>query len=90
MRGGKLGGTRVRGEEPGGVRVRGRGAWGLEGSAVVPSNVWSSSSMFFGNIQMNDVGEVSQEEEEDDPGQAAARASNQDEETQELDWERDL
>ena len=57
---------------------------------MVPSNVWSSSSMFFGNIQLNDVGEVSQEEEEDDPGQAAARASNQDEETQELDWERDL
>ena len=89
MRGGQLGGTRVRGEEPGGVRVRGRGAGGLEGSAVVPSNVWSSSSMFFGNIQLNDVGEVSQEEEEDDPGQAAARASSQ-EDTQWLDWELDL
>ena len=101
VRGGQLRGTRVRGEEPGGVRVRGRGAGGLEGSAVVPSNVWSSSSMFFGNIQLNDVGEVSleeeeedpgqasQEEEEDDPGQAAARASSQ-EDTQWLDWELDL
>ena len=91
----------MRGEEPGGVRVRGRGAGGLEGSAVVTSNVWSSSSMFFGNIQLNDVGEVSQEEEEndpgqasqeeeeDDPGQAAARASSQ-EDTQWLDWELDL
>ena len=68
---------------------------------MVPSNVWSSSSMFFGNIQLNDVGEVSQEEEEDDPGQAsqeeeeddrgraAARASSQ-EDTQWLDWELDL
>ena len=61
----------------------------VEGSAVVPSNVWSSSSMFFGNIQLNDFGEVSQEEEEDDPGQAAARASSQ-EDTQWLDWELDL
>ena len=56
---------------------------------MVPSNIWSSSSMFFGNIQLNDVGEVSQEEEEDDPGQAAACASSQ-EDTQWLDWELDL
>ena len=91
----------MRGEEAGGVSVRGRVAGGLVGSAVVPSNVWSSSSMFFGNIQLNDVGEVSQEEEEgdpgqasqeeeeDDPGQATARASSQ-EDTQWLDWELDL
>ena len=60
VRGGQLGGVRVRGGEPGGVRVRGRGAQGLEGSAVVPSNLWSSSSMFHGNIQLNDVGEARQ------------------------------
>ena len=60
VRGGQLGGARVRVGDPGGVRVRGRGAQGLERSAVVPSNLWSSSSMFHGNIQLNDVGEARQ------------------------------
>ena len=77
----------VRGAVPRGIRVRGRGAGGLE-AAVVPSNLWSSTSMFLGNIQVNDMGEASQEEE-DDPGvsqdeEAAAGASSQ-EETEELD-----
>ena len=77
---------------PRGIRVRGRGAGGLE-AAVVPSNLWLSTSMFLGNVQMNDVGEASQEEE-DDPGvsqdeEAAAGVSSQ-EETEELHWELDL
>ena len=59
---------------------------------MVPSNLLSSTSMFHGNIQVNDVGEASQEE--DDPGvsqdeEAAAGASSQ-EETEELHWELDL
>ena len=45
---------------------------------MVPSNIWSSSSMFFGNIQLNDVGEVSQEEEEGDPGQASQEEEEND------------
>ena len=70
---------------PRGIRVRGRGAGGSGG--------WSSTSMFLGNIQVNDLGEASQEEE-DDPGvsqdeEAAAGASSQ-EETEELHWELDL
>ena len=77
---------------PRGIRVRGMGAGGME-AAVVPSNLWSSTSMFLGNIQVNDLGEASQEEE-DDPGvsqdeEAAAGASSQ-EETEELHWELDL
>ena len=70
VRGGQLGGARVRGGQvgrarvrgavavPRGIRVRGRGGGRLE-AAVVPSNLWSSTSMFHGNIQVNDVGEAS-------------------------------
>ena len=51
VRGGQVGRARVRGAVPRGIRVRGRGAGGSGG--------WSSTSMFLGNIQVNDVGEAS-------------------------------
>ena len=99
VRGGLHGRAMARGGQAGRIRVRGgllADVGRLERTVVVPSSVWSSFPNVLGNIQVNDVGELSQEEEEGDAEGLSSQeeggegATSQDEEPEEIDLELDL
>ena len=89
VRGGQARGAEMRGGHAGGSRARGD----IVGEALVASNVWSSWQNVVGEVQLQDVGQVSQDEEEEEQDQGVSsqedgeEETNLDEEPEEIFWE---
>ena len=88
-RGGQARGAEMRGGHAGGSRARGD----IVGEALVASNVWSSWQNVVGEVELQDVGQVSQDEEEEEQDQGVSsqedgeEETNLDEEPEEIFWE---